>query len=86
MNRLIAEHGLSRRSFFRYWKKFYNKTPAQLVLDLKMKEARRMLGQCMLSIADIAMELGFIDSAYFICTFRRYYGITPLQFRRKLHF
>ncbi len=86
MNRLIAEHGLSRRTFFRYWKHFYSKTPAQLVLDLKMKEARRMLSQHTLSIADIAQELGFIDSAYFISTYRRYYGITPLQFRRKLRF
>lgn len=49
-----------------------------------MKEARRPLGQDHLSIADIAAELGFIDSAYFICTYRRYYGITPLQFRKKL--
>lgn len=86
MNRLIAEHGLSRRTFFRYWKHFYSKTPAQLVLDLKMKEARRMLSQHTLSIANIAQELGFIDSAYFISTYRRYYGITPLQFRRKLRF
>ena len=46
-----------------------------------MKEARRLLGQDHLSIA---AELGFIDSAYFICTYRRYYGITPLQFRKKL--
>lgn len=84
MDRLIAENGMSRRSFFRHWKQFCAKTPAQQVLDLKMKEARRLLGQDHLSIADIAAELGFIDSAYFICTYRRYYGITPLQFRKKL--
>ena len=84
MDQLISENGMSRRTFFRHWKQFYSKTPAQQIQDLKMKEARRLLGQDQLSIADIAAELGFIDSAYFICTYRRYYGITPLQFRKKL--
>lgn len=81
---LIQENGLSRRSFFRYWKRFYTKSPAQMILELKMKEARRLLAFDSMQIAEIAEQLKFADSAYFIYTFRKYFGMTPLQYRRKL--
>ena len=83
LDQLIRENGFSRRSFFRHWKRVYAKTPSQMVLDLKMKEARHLLASESLSIAEIAEQLKFSGSAYFIQAFRKYFGMTPLQFRKK---
>ena len=83
LDKRIRENGLSRRSFFRHWKRIYAKTPSQMILDLKMKEAQHLLAADSLPIADIAEHLNFSGSTYFIHTFRKYFGMTPLQFRKK---
>ncbi len=83
LDELIRENGLSRRSFFRHWNRFYTKTPSQMILDLKMKEAQHLIASDSLPIAEIAEQLKFSGSAHFIHTFRKYFGVTPLQFRKK---
>ena len=82
-DRLFRENGLSRRSFFRYWNKYYTVSPGRYIGELKMKEAVRMLERRDLSISEIAAALNFQDCAYFIRAFRRRYRMTPLQFRKQ---
>tara|TARA_B100000609_G_C17141828_1_gene395938 strand:+ start:148 stop:987 length:840 start_codon:yes stop_codon:yes gene_type:complete len=80
---LIAENGFSRRSFFRHWKKYFEVSPLQYLRDLKMQEAGRLLQVSDMKIGQIAELLGFDDFAYFCAVFKKYYGSTPLQYRRK---
>ena len=35
------------------------------------------------SLSEIAQETGFFDTSYFIKTFKKYCGVTPLHFRRR---
>ncbi len=83
LDALIQEHGFSRRTFFRHWSRFYSRTPSQMILDLKMKEAQHLLASDSMPVSEIAELLRFSGSAYFISSFRKYFGMTPLQFRRK---
>ena len=80
---LISENGFSRRSFFRHWKKYFEVSPLQYLHDLKMQEAGRLLQVSDMKIGRIAEMLGFDDFAYFCVVFKKYYGATPLQYRRK---
>ena len=43
--RLAAEHGFSRRSFFRHWRRLFSGAPHQTVLELKLEEARWLLAR-----------------------------------------
>jgi AraC family transcriptional activator of pobA len=48
-------------------------------------EAKRLLVNFNLSVADIATQLNFIDNSYFVRFFKKYTGITPEAFRKKYY-
>jgi len=79
----INRFGFSRRSFFRYWKKYYKNTPTQYVIDLRMQEAKRLLSRRDLSIQDISERLNFSSSSYFTQAFKRCFNCSPREYRRK---
>ncbi len=54
------------------------------VCDCKMKEAKRLLLGTGLKIYAIAEKLHYYDTGYFIRIFKKYYGISPNQFRQKV--
>lgn len=78
---IISQNGFSRRSFFRHWKEYFKHSPYQHVLELKMHEAEHLLTNSDLPVMDIAEQLNFNDTCYFIRMFRKYYNITPNQYR-----
>ncbi|UYQ94027.1 AraC family transcriptional regulator [Chitinophaga horti] len=45
-------------------------------------EAKRMLSLTAQDVKEIAFDLGFSDSSYFSRFFRRYGGVSPVEFRR----
>lgn len=82
LSALAARHGLSRRTFFRYWQNLFpGDTPHQYLLSLRLQEGRRLL-RSELPISEIARELGFSDASGFTEQFRRRYGETPTRYRR----
>ncbi len=48
-------------------------------------EAKRLLVNFNLSVADIAARLSFSDNSYFVRFFRKYTGTTPEAFRKKYY-
>ncbi len=78
---LIEMTNLPNRTFFRYWKKIYHKTPLQYLLSQKLLAAERLLRETDLPVYSIASSLGFEDSSYFIRQFKKKYGKTPLRLR-----
>lgn len=57
----------------------------QFINEEKMKEAARFLNESSLSIRDVAARVGYDDPFYFDRLFRRFYGMTPRDYRRKLN-
>jgi AraC-like DNA-binding protein/mannose-6-phosphate isomerase-like protein (cupin superfamily) len=53
-----------------------------LVRDIRMKKARTLLSSSNSRIYDIAYFLGYENQETFIRTFKKYYGITPTQYRQ----
>ncbi|WP_198970885.1 response regulator transcription factor [Xylophilus sp. ASV27] len=47
----------------------------------RMRRAALMLGQSTLSVADVAMEVGYSNSANFATEFRKFWGKSPVQLR-----
>ncbi|WP_432713706.1 helix-turn-helix domain-containing protein [Pedobacter sp.] len=55
----------------------------QLIRDRVILEAKRLLINMKLSIADISIQLDFNDQSYFIKFFKKHTGTTPSIFRKQ---
>jgi len=53
-----------------------------LVDERRRQNARRYLADDSVSVGSVALALGYTDPAHFVRAFRRWEGLTPLQFRR----
>lgn len=62
---------------------YLNTTPCELQRNLRINKAKVLLRMTTLSIEDIAESLGFNSASYFISSFRRQEGKTPLQYRQE---
>lgn len=80
---LARKFGLSRSSFFRYWKRYSKDTPAKHLMELRLNEVCRRLAGSRERIADIARGVHLGEPAYMGMLFRERYGITPLEYRKR---
>ena len=78
---LAAVAGMSPNYFHRVFTRVMGMTPNEFVISKKMNRARELLATTSESIADISLECGFENIAYFSYVFKRYSGITPSSFR-----
>lgn len=58
------------------------KTPGTLIRERMIREASLLLIHTQLSVAEICFLLKFEDPSYFSRFFKKYTGITPLQYRK----
>ena len=74
--------GLSLSYFARAFKKSTGMTPHAYLMGQRLLQARDLLTQSTLSLAEIAVVSGFCDQSHLTRTFRRQFGTPPLAFRR----
>jgi AraC-like DNA-binding protein len=74
---LAAELDVSLRTLQRVLSSTLDCTPRQLILAMKMREARRLLLGGRLRVNEVAYRLGFSNPAHFSTTFKSFYQVTP---------
>lgn len=70
---------ISQYHFLRLFKQSLGVTPHQYVLQCRIDQAKHLLQQSELSIAEIAVRVGFCDQSHLTRCFKRMLGITPRQ-------
>lgn len=60
------------------------KSPTKWIDEAIVLEAKVLLHQSMLSISEVAAEVGIFDASYFSRLFKKYEGVTPLAFRQMI--
>ena len=55
-------------------------SPGELILAVKMREARRLLERSALQVQEIARRVGYDDPAHFSRRFKAYFGVAPAVF------
>lgn len=60
-------------------------TPSQLILAMKMREARRMLQSGRYRVGEVADRLGFSSPFHFSRRFKAYYRVPPSELRGPEH-
>jgi transcriptional regulator GlxA family with amidase domain len=74
---------LSHRQLERLWHQHFGMTPKKFYLDLRLNEARRLLRESTQPIASIAYSCGFVSASHLGAAYRRVWGCTPGEERRK---
>src|SRR3984893_12823418 len=83
ISELASLVGLSQFHFIRAFKCLVGRSPYQYVLSERISAAKEMLSKSDLSIADVALAVGFSDASQLNRVFRRLIGVTPTAFRRE---
>lgn len=55
--------------------------PARYLKRIRMREAKRLLGDSFLSVKEIAVAVGIKDESHFVRDFKAFFGLTPTQCR-----
>ncbi len=77
---------LSNRSvstFKRDFQTIYKTTPGRWLTEKKLEQAKKLLVRTTHSIADVAFESGFENTAHFSRLFKQKTGSTPLEYRKR---
>lgn len=72
---------VSENAVYRIVKAATGKTLGQFVLARRMALARDLLAKTTLSIGEVALRCGILDTNYFSCLFRKAHRITPSEYR-----
>ena len=74
---------LTRSHFTRKFKAITGFSPARYINDLRLNHAKELLSNSKLSVTEISIRCGFSSSNYFGDVFRKYYGVSPREWRNK---
>lgn len=80
----IARAGkLSRSECCRYFKKILNKTPFNYVIEYRIQKSLKLLQEDDSNVTEVAYQVGFNSTSYFIEKFKQHMNMTPLAFKKK---
>lgn len=75
--------GMSRRTFNRFFLKNYKMTPVQYIRRQRMNYASHAIESSTMTIKEIAERCTYSTLSYFSADFKKMYGISPAEFRKK---
>ena len=76
---------LSKNAIYELFRKEFNTTVNEFILQKRMRKAQKLLkSELNLNITQISLLCGFSDYNYFIRSFKKHIGITPLKFRKTI--
>lgn len=82
LEEMAKTNNMSQKYFCTFFKELTRKTPIEYLILYRIECAAKKLQQSDLSVTEIAFSCGFNDLSYFIKTFKRIKGVTPLKFRK----
>lgn len=80
---LARAAGLSRMYFAAQFREAMGVTPHSYLLWCRIEKSKRMLESTNVPIVEVALATGFSNQAHFTVVFKRFAGMTPLQWRRQ---
>lgn len=80
---ISEKFGYDESYFCRLFKSVIGVRPMEYIRILRLEKARRIMAHEKTSISKVAIDCGFSDVNYFTRCFRRHYGITAGEYRKK---
>ena len=81
LEEMATAMGMGRVPFFHRIRAITQKTPAELVRDLRLRHACTLLERTDINLSELAINVGFITAENFINIFKERFGMSPLEYR-----
>ncbi len=75
--------GVNRSYFSKCFKEKSGMNFSDMLTNIRLDAATQLITSTKMSLVDISENVGFNDPKYFSRVFRKYYGMTPSQYREK---
>lgn len=82
-SRLAQKFDISQRTLIRRFKNATGTTPLNYFQNLRMEHAKTLLAASPLSVADVVMQVGYIDPSAFNRLFKLRVGMSPSVYRQR---
>lgn len=82
LSELADMANISLRHFTRLFRNTYHMTPISYINSLKLNYACGLLKNTTMSISEVSYSSGFSDSNYFSRIFKKFFGKTPVEYRK----
>lgn len=82
---LAQKFAISSRNFIRRFKKATQNTPLEYIQRVKVEAAKKSFESSTLNINEVMYNVGYIDEKAFRKTFKKYTGLSPLEYKRKFN-
>ncbi|WP_394332708.1 helix-turn-helix domain-containing protein [Chitinophaga rupis] len=79
---LASHFNLSANYVGEYFRKFAGESLQHYITQYKIKLVQQRLAYSTLTISQIAGELGFTDESHLSRQFRKYSGVSPVEYRK----
>ncbi len=83
LDSLSESFGVGKYSLIREFRRETGATPVRFMRNLRLNRAREMLSLSGLSIAEVAERCGFSSASFFSYEFRKQFGMTPREARKR---
>ncbi len=83
-DKAVQISGLSRSSFHRQFKKMTGSSFSHYVNNVRLQEAKRLVVVSQQAITSIAFDTGFRNLSHFNALFKKQFGYSPRQLRKKV--
>ncbi len=84
LENMVALSGKSQEYLTRATQRYYQKTPVQIINEIRINFARKQLEITNYSVTDIAYESGYSSPSLFIKTFKKLTSFTPNSYRKNI--
>ncbi|EPR13026.1 PocR ligand-binding domain-containing protein [Ruminiclostridium papyrosolvens] len=81
LNNMASLCNISTSYFSKLFRRTIGDNFSNYINRIRIKKARELLETTDIPITNIALDLGFEDSGYFIKVFKKFEGVTPSKFR-----
>ena len=82
VNDILASHFVSSATLTRWFRKYLHTSPREYLESVRLSNAVLLLSNGH-SVTDACMRSGFSDCSHFIVLFKKKFGKTPLQYKKK---
>lgn len=84
IEKLASDVNMSRSTYLRHFKYVCHTTPLEYLNNYRVTVAAKDLENTEKAITTIAQDCGFFDNSHLVKNFKRVYGISPKDYRRKI--
>lgn len=82
VDEIASTVGISRVHLHRKMKELTGQTPHDFIRNIRLKQAAHLLSNGDMNITDVMYACGFSNSASFSTIFKRFYGMTPREYKQ----